>query len=52
MVLLEAPSAHIVGVKVFYQAEEHLQVESLQLYSANVVSFQLSSGGQRWHILG
>ena len=27
-------------------------VESLQLYGANVVIFQMASGGQRWHIVG
>ena len=27
-------------------------METLHLYGANVVSFQLASGGQRWYIVG
>ena len=52
VVASEAQSAHSWGVVVFYHAEEHFSVEALQLYGANVVSFQLMSGGQRWHIRG
>ena len=52
VVASEAQSAHSGGVVVFYHAEEHFSVEALQLYGANVVSFQLVSGGQRWHIRG
>ena len=44
VVALEAPSTHSRGVAVFYCAEEHFLVEALQLYGANVVSFQISSG--------
>ena len=44
----ETPSAHSGGVAVFYHVAEHLSVEALHIYSANVASFQLASGGQKW----
>ena len=48
----ETPSAHSGGVAVFYHVAEHLSVEALHIYSANVASFQLASGGQKWYIVG
>ena len=52
VVALEAPSAYIGGVALFYCAAEHFFVKALQIHVANVASFQLVSGGQRWYIVG
>ena len=49
---LEDTITHSGGVAVFYCEAEHFSLEALQLYDANVVRFQLASGGQRWHIVG
>ena len=49
---LEAPSAHISGITVFYCAAEHFSVEAPQIFGANIVSFQLDSGSQRWYVVG
>ena len=49
---LEALSAHSCGITVFYCAADHFSVEALQLFGANVVSFQLEMGGQLWYIVG
>ena len=37
---------------MFYQTAEYFSVEALRIYSANVISFHLASGGLRWFILG
>ena len=42
----EAPSAHIGGVAVFYHKAENFTLEALCLHGANVVRFQLASGGK------
>ena len=47
---LEAPSAHSGGITVLYRAAEHFSVEEM-FFGANVASFQLASGGQRWYIM-
>ena len=52
VVASEAPSAHSGGVVVFYCVEEHFSVEALQLFGANVASFQLALGSQQWYIIG
>ena len=52
MAASEVLSAHSGGVAMLYCAEEHFSVEALHLYGANVVRFQLASGGQRWYIAG
>ena len=36
---------------MFFRTEEHFSVEAIQLYGANVASFQLASSGQRFHIV-
>ena len=48
----EIPSVHSSGVAVFYRAAEHFSMEALHTYRANIVRFQLESGGRRWFIVG
>ena len=48
----EAQSAHSGGVTMSYRAAENFSVEALQIYGANIVIFQLASGGRRWFIVG
>ena len=52
VVASEAPSTYRCGVAVFYPAAEHFSVEALRFYGANVVNFQLASGGRWWFIVG
>ena len=52
MVALEAPSAYIGGVSMFYCAAEHFFVEALNLHGTKVVSFQLALEIHRWYIAG
>ena len=48
---MEVPSAHSGGLAVLYHTNKHFSVEELQLYGTNVVSFQMVSGDQWWHIV-
>ena len=52
VVASEMPTPHSDRFSVLYRAEEHLSVEAIQLYGANVIIFQLASGGRRWFIVG
>ena len=40
------------GGTPFYQKVEHFTLEAFRLQGPNVISFQLETGGQRWHVGG
>ena len=43
---------HCDGVSVFYREADNFTPEVLRLHRPKFVSFQLVSGGQRWHVVG
>ena len=47
-----SPNRHQGGLATFYRDSEHWQLEAYQTFGNNVVSFQLSSGRRRWHVVG
>ena len=47
----EATSAHRGGVSIFYHKAEHFAIEELHLHGPNIISFQMVTGRQRWHVV-
>ena len=47
-----APSAHRGGVAIFYREADHFAIKELRFHGLNVISFQLVTGRQRWHVMG
>ena len=52
VVASETTSAHSGGIFMLFRAAEDFSVEAPCLYGANIVSFQLASGGHWWYIVG
>lgn len=52
VIATNAPSEHQGGVALFYRDSDQHQVEALQTFGPNVVSFQLASGKRRWCVVG
>ena len=48
----EARIPHRDSVAVFYCEAEYLSLEALCLHGPNVISFQLVTGRQWWHVVG
>ena len=51
VVTMNAPSRHCSGVAVFYQASLGFEIEAIQKFVPNVVSFHLAVGERLWYII-
>ena len=46
------PIPHRGGINVFYCKAENFTLEAIRLHGPNVISFQMATGGKRWHVVG
>ena len=49
---MESLSAHCGGIVIFYREAYHFSIKVLRLHGLNVVSFQMVTGRQCWHVVG
>ena len=49
---METPSAHRIGIAIFYCKAEHFAIKELCLHGPNIISFQLMTGRRRCHVVG
>ena len=47
-----APSRHRGEVALFYRPSPLFEVEAIQEYVPNVLSFEVATGARRWYIIG
>ena len=52
VVATDALSRHRGGVALFYRPSPLFEVEDVQEYGPNVLSFEVATGAQQWYIIG
>ena len=52
VIATDAPSRHRGGVALFYRPSPLFEVEAVQEYGPNVLSFEVAMGARRWYIIG